>query len=584
MSFFSLKRGALVALLSLTGFSYVLAKPASGRIIIENQPDGTTIEIRLNGDEFFHYLSTVDGYPLLLTHDGSYNYARINEDGAIEPTGFRAHNPNMRSASELQFISQLNVSNDIINRAAHLNRAKRKGPGLKSDNFPTKGEHPALVLLVEFQDVKFDTYNKDRNKYSMYSDDENGVYRYWNDMLNKQGFDGFGGTGSCRDWFIQNSTDAEGNPQFIPTFDVFGPITLPGNVADYGRNNNNNDDMNPQQMVIDACSLLDDQIDFSKYDRNGDGEVDNIFIFFAGYGEADAGAKFADTIWPHSWDLTKGNQQFVMDGVTINHYACSNETDYFMNRPDGIGTFVHEFSHVLGLPDLYATQQGSTAYTPGEYSVLDYGPYNNNGRTPPNYSAFERYALDWLNPAEYGESGEYTLGNIAETNRAYIVKTAADNEYFLIENRQNSGWDMYIPGHGMIIWHIDYDPAIFKTNSVNNTANHQYVDLVEANKRYQSKYASGHTFPGENNVTTYTFSDWNRKSCGISLSNISESGDGMISMYVENENSGVLLPVEQTASLLEAGKAIYNLQGARITNPQHGDIVICDGRKIIVTK
>lgn len=568
---------------TIFGVTLATAKPASRQQTTIVQPDGTTFQVRLNGDEFFHYISTSDDIPVVKGADGWYTYADITVDGQLLPTGRKAHDPQLRDQSEKVAVEALKPLDTSLQAAATCRRSARRGPGLKSDNFPTLGNHPALVILVEFQDVKFDTYNKDRYKYTTYNDAvSNPVWQYWHDMLNLEGFSGFGGTGSCRDWFIQNSADCNGNPQFTPDFDVFGPVCIPGNVSDYGTNNNNNDDINPQQMVIDACLLLDNEIDFSRYDCNGDGEVDNIFIFYAGYGEADAGAKFAETIWPHSWDLTKNNQQIELDGVTINHYACSNETDYFMGRPDGIGTFVHEFSHVLGLPDLYATQSGSSAYTPGEYSVLDYGPYNNNGRTPPNYSAFERYALDWLHPEEYGESGLYTLPTLADSNKAFIVRTAEENEYFLIENRQQEGWDLYLPGHGMIIWHVDYDPAIFKANQVNNTANHQYVDLIEANKRYQSKYAAGHTFPGENNVTTYSFADWNRKSCGIEFADIAENG-GVITKLVTNTNSGIDSLIISRENIDFETTPVFNLQGMRVANPRPGDIVICDGRKLQIS-
>lgn len=578
-----LSRIALVAAIVAVSSSAAWGKPASRRAVDVVQPDGTTVAVRTIGDAFHHYNITSDGYPVIYDSTLGTVYARFHADGQIEATEILAHNPGTRLAREVQFLSTLTNDAEELARISSAARKVRRGPGLKSDNFPTKGKQRALVLLVEFQDMRFDAYNKDKYKYTTYSDSENPVHQYWYDMLNLEGFNGFGGTGSCRDWFVQNSADADGNPQFDPSFDLFGPVTLPDNMEVYGRNDNYNNDINPQKMVIDACHLLDDQVDFSIYDTNGDGEVDNIFIFYAGYGEADAGSKYPDTIWPHSWDLTKNDEEFLLDGVRINHYACSNETDYFMNRPDGIGTFVHEFSHVLGLPDLYATEKNVGSYTPGEYSVLDYGPYNNNGRTPPNYSAYERYALDWLTPEEYDLSGEYELGNLADTNKAYIVRTAQSNEYFLIENRQQSGWDIYLPGHGMMIWHVDYDPAVFKQNIVNNKPKHQHVDLVEANKRYQSKYADGHTFPGTNSVTTYSFADWNRKDCGVSFSDISES-NGIIYKTVEVTESGIA-PILPALGKDDMGKAaIYNLQGIPVSDPRPGDIVICNGRKVIVPR
>lgn len=569
----------LITLSLLVSYGAVAAwcKPALPGMTEMSQPDGTTLHVQTVGDAFSHHHLTSDGYPLIYVEQSGVCYARLLVDGSIESTGVMAHNPDERTDDEKLLLESLTNDSAKISAIANQVRKQRRGPGLKKQNFPVKGEQRALVILVEFQDVKFDRYNKDKNKYTKYFDGENAVYQYWYDLLNRDGFAGFGAFGSCRDWFLQNSADAEGNSQFSPQFDVYGPVTLPDSVAVYGRNDNYNNDAHPQKMVIDACTLLDDTIDFSQYDRNGDGEVDNVFIFYAGYGEADAGMNYAYTIWPHSWDLTKNNEQMTLDGVVINHYACTNETDYRMGRPDGIGTFVHEFSHVMGLPDLYATNN-SGAYTPKEYSVLDLGPYNNNGRTPPNYSTFERYALDWITPEEFGQSDNYQLSNLAESNKAYIVRTANENEFYLIENRQQSGWDTYIPGHGMLIWHIDYNPAVFQTNTVNNLPTHQYVDLIEANKRSQTQYADGHPFPGSSNVTGYEFKDWDRNDCGIKFSNIAEN-DGIVSFAVENTN---VSSTPQLPALIEGDNVVYNLQGIPVTVPRAGDIVISNGKKYVV--
>ena len=153
-------------------------------------------------------------------------------------------------------------------------------------------------------------------------------------------------------------------------------------------------DQRPEEMIIEACQMLDDTVDFSEYDRDGDGYIDNVFVFYAGRGEASGGA--SDTVWPHSWDITAATSvPYVFDGVRLDRYGCSNEWE--VDRPDGVGTFVHEFSHVMGLPDLYATKY-TGAFTPGAWSAMDYGPYNNDGCTPPLYSAFERYSLGWIEP------------------------------------------------------------------------------------------------------------------------------------------------------------------------------------------
>ena len=188
-----------------------------------------------------------------------------------------------------------------------------------------------------------------------------------------------------------------------------------------------------------------------------------MFVFYAGQSEAAGGGD--DCVWPHSSNIAQLGDYFF-DGKRLDYYACSNE--WQEGRPDGVGTFIHEFSHVLGLPDLYATVE-SDAFTPGAWSTLDAGPYNNSGCTPPLYSAFERTALGWLSPVEITEACNATLLPLS-SGMAGIVKTSQAQEYFLLENRQQHGWDKYIPGHGMLIWHVDFDGGVWATNTVNNDA------------------------------------------------------------------------------------------------------------------
>ncbi len=453
-----------------------------------------------------------------------------------------------------------------------------KGLGLVPSSFPPYGEPKGLVILVEYQDVRFSgTKDKPEEGEEPVFD----AYDYFNRMLNEEGFSDYDGTGSARDWFIFNS-----NGLFMPHFDVYGPVTLPNKMKYYGGNDPYRNDRYPERMAIHACEILDETVDFSQYDTDGDGKIDNVFIFYAGLGEADGGG--SDTVWPHSFDVSSATKKkYIFDGVQLDHYACSNEIDNQYNRPDGIGTFVHEFSHVLGLPDLYSTIYND-AFTPGDWSPLDSGPYNNQGRTPPNYSTFERYALGWMEPTEIkglysftqqedpensdqredpmqiptrsdnssDDSEEdpeepnvtvecYTLPNLAEENVAFI-SWASDSEYFLFENRQKTGNDAYIPGHGMLVWHIDYNEEIWYYNQVNNTPSHQYVDLVEADNSKSTKSRSGDSFPGTKNKTSYgeetrpAFKTWSKEYMGFNLENIAESEDGIISFDVVRkvENGG----------------------------------------------
>lgn len=245
-------------------------------------------------------------------------------------------------------------------------------------------------------------------------------------------------------------------------------------------------------------------IDFSEYDNDGDGFVDSIFIFYAGYGENEGAPSW--TIWPHSAELySMYNLDLQFDGVRIDKYACSNELRGKSGQNlTGIGTFVHEYSHVLGLMDHYPTLLANREVSPGEWDVMDMGSYNNEGHTPPAYNSFERYTLGWLNPRRLTGPENVVLNPILESNEAVCIQTDKEEEFFLFENRQNSGWDAYLPGHGMLVWHVDYDPELWELNHINNVSTHQNFDLVEADGIYGSGSRNGDPFPGTDNVRSFT--------------------------------------------------------------------------------
>lgn len=523
------------------------AKPAKKGIFQKETSDGTVLNVRLIGDEFYHQYYSEDGYPLL-EKDGDFYYCDYDESGNLIDSGIKATNIDRRSAAAVRFVN--GVDRSVLDTRIALRASKNprriksaetasghfkamrendsevegvpyeKGYGLFADSkFPSYGRQKAIAILVEYTDTKFNT------SYD--------AHDYFTRLLNEEGFNDYGATGCASQYFKENSQGI-----FIPEFDVFGPITLPHNRAYYGSNNYYGDDLRPAEMVVDACNILDDEIDFSEYDRDGNGIVDNIYIFYAGMGEASGGP--SSSVWPHSWDLrSAGFPNVYHDGVQILTYACSNEweTSYTNRngRPDGIGTFIHEFSHVMGLPDLYATTYTS-AFTPGEWSVLDYGPYNNDSMTPPNYGAFERYALGWVKPREIDRAISATLEPVSE-NACGIIRTDKSTEFFLLENRQQNGWDAYIPGHGMLIWHIDYNSQVWRSNSVNNTSGHQYVDIEEADNIQSGETIAGDAFPGTSNITSFTsntkpsMKTWSSKSINLPITEIKEE-NGLITFNV----------------------------------------------------
>lgn len=412
----------IITLLAATVTLAAAAVPAKRGVLSVTQPDGTEMPVLLMGDEFRHIYLTVDSLPLTTGADGFMQYALYDDNtGRLRASGVRASaDARLRSTAEHEVIATLTP---YATRAAMLSPKKKSqrrraiaqgGLGLFDSSFPVKGDVKALVILVNYKDVKFQTPDPSA---------------YFSDMLMKQGFSEYGATGSAYDYFFDNS-----DGQFRPQFDCYGPVDLPNNRSYYGGNNSNDEDKAPEEMIIHAVELLDDEVDFSQYDTDDDGFVDNVYVFYAGRGEADGGG--TNSVWPHSYNIYWGAGRICQaDGVMFDYYACSNEWDGA--KPDGIGTFVHEFSHVMGLPDLYDVDYKNAKYvTPGAWSVLDMGNYNNNSRTPAAYGAFERNALGWNEPRVLDGPADIELEHILGSNESCLIPTEKDTEFFLLENRQ----------------------------------------------------------------------------------------------------------------------------------------------------
>ncbi len=547
------------------------AVPAKPGIHTITTADGSELRVQLVGDEFFHQYLTEDGIPIF-ERDGNFYFGDVDASGNVRVSDIKVTDAGRRSAEASAFVSSLdmNVMGQNLNKLAaksprraamqaemtaevstprkanskipSINEAPpyERGYGLFPElRFPAYGEQKAIVILVEYQDVKFsDRYN---------------AADYFTRMLNEDGFSDYNATGCAAEYFRLNSGDA-----FRPEFDVFGPVTLSQPMKYYGGNDSYGNDMRPAEMVKEACELLNDQVDFSEYDRDVDGIVDNVFVFYAGRGEASGGS--ASSVWPHSWNMTAaGYPALYFDGVRVHTYGCTNE--WTGSRPDGVGTFIHEFSHVMGLPDLYATSY-TNSFTPGSWSVLDYGPYNNNGMTPPNYGVFERYALGWMKPREINGPLSVELPTV-DNNVAGVIRTDKDTEFFLVENRQQTGWDTYIPGHGMLVWHVDYDEMIWRQNIVNNNAAHQYVDLEEADGSQSDYSRSGDCFPGTAKRTQFSSSTnpamktWGGVAVDFPITNIAEN-NGIITFDVLG-GSNATFDVTAEADAKDVGKEGFTI-------------------------
>lgn len=521
------------------------AVPAKPGLITMKQADGTEIKVRIVGDEFHHYYLSEDGY-LLVNKGETFFYGNIDSKGDVVSSQIAAMPAAKRTEKAKAYLKSVDMKKvfaTMDTKAAGRRAASpQKAVGLFDTGFPSKGVQKGLVVLVEYKDTKFSLSEP---------------YDYFNRMLNENGFSDYGATGCAAEYFRVSSMN-----QFLPEFDVFGPITLSQNMSYYGGNDWSGNDKNPERMVIEACQQLDATVDFSNYDRDGDGYIDNVFVFYAGRGEASGGA--ANTVWPHSWNVTSATSiPYIFDGVQLDRYACSNEWEG--SRPDGVGTFIHEFSHVLGLPDLYATSYTS-AFTPGAWSVLDYGPYNNGGCTPPLYSVYERYSLGWMQPTLIDGPKNVTLGEISGNNGC-IIKTEKENEFFLLENRQQKGWDVYIPGHGMLVWHVDFNEDVWMQNTVNNSASHQYVDLEEADGTQNEYSRAGDAFPGTSHVTSFTddtkpsMKSWSGHRQNLPITEITETG-GVITFKVAGGATVPQTPVAEEATNVTPNSFTANWQVA----------------------
>lgn len=431
------------------------AKPAyQGGMLIQME-DGQQVMAYQHGDEYGHYTTLADGTWVKQCSNGTWKVTQALTEEQIQAK--RAQHPR-RIAQQTNTASPLNIA--------------------------PKG----LVIMVNFKDKMFKMTQAEMD--SMI----NGVnykreYKYKSDTIRSRG--------SARQYFIDQSYG-----QYQPVFDVVGPFNLPKKMAYYGENSWYGTDSYPEEMVETACEYARDSahVDFSQYDNDNDGIVDFVYVFYAGYGEADGGGD--NTIWPHSYDIAYDwGYTETFNGKSLGKYACSNEINYLSKEHDGIGTFVHEFSHVLGLPDLYATNN-STHKTTGAWDVMDYGPYNNDSNTPPAYSAYERFFMGWLTPTLLTDSATVTLRTTGDSAALIVTQSGTHNlvgndptpkKFYLVENRQNKGWDEYLPGHGLLITKIQYDYSDWTNNSVNDYKSSMGVDIIEADGKAPSYSQSGRT-------------------------------------------------------------------------------------------
>lgn len=481
------------------------------------QPDGTNLTIKLHGDEYLNFHTTLDGYTVIKSEKtGAWEYADIAESQLIS-SNITAHNAEERTLGEKQFLKQtatfITPSPSIEQRemrqlsvSLRKQHSIHKLAGTKFDYSKFRG----LVILVEFSDRSFT---------------RNDAHDIFEAMINQPEYTGFNAlntnvretyTGSVHDYFSDNS-----GGRFRPQFDVIGPIKINKSCT------SPNGTSGASSVVQASLDAADQLIDFSNYDTDGDGVVDMVYFIFAGAGSNFSGNN-SRFIWPHA-SATYG----IRDGVRMGRYACSTELYGPLNNKiiDGIGTIVHEFSHVLGVADFYDTDysgSGGESAHPGLWSVMASGSYNNYARTPVAYSAYERYANGFDNPELINEPAEYTLPYLGTSGKSYRVNSPVAHEFFIFENRQKSKWDAYLPGNGMLVFRVDStNNAAWNSNRVNADPEHNYYELLRAMPTINASGTivdgSGDPYPGQYRLKKLVgFKTWDGTAMPFSVSKISE--------------------------------------------------------------
>ena len=510
---------------------WVGAVPARPGKFTKIQPDGTAIVLQMHGDEFYHWTTDENGQVVRQNSQGFYV---PSQKPAGEFLGGRAR----------------------ARKSAAAIRAKRAAAPAAPLAAGEVNTYRFPVILVSFSDLEFSVENPQQA---------------FSAMLNQQGYSENGGTGSVHDYYWENSMET-----FYAEFDVFGPVQLTGDYASYGAN-----DDNAATALYEACVALDPQVDFSPYDNDGDGMVDMIFMYYAGHNEAEGGGE--NTIWPHKYELSAVSSSFSLhnfDGKKMDTYACTSE----LKGSDGtdmcgIGTAAHEFSHTQGLPDFYDVNYDNYAGDSacgGTYSfdIMCSGSYNNEGRTPPYFSAEERILMGWLSGYEtLPSSGEITIPSIA-ANTAYKMETSNSGEYFVFECRPGTGWDAYVQP-GMVVYHVDKStkyrityyygntdsprtlsltPAqawgtYYDYNVINADGSHPCFYVIPAVDQSNLDYGWNRNipFPGAKDVHTYTPVDWAGNSYSFLYDIAFQEGTECVTMNRGSQFSGICGTVRNSA-------------------------------------
>ena len=581
-----MKKILLSIAFALMGIASGFAAKAHTGLTTITQSDGSQLTIRLHGDEHFSWYSTADDV-LIVQVGSNYYVAQVEEDGTLKATPQLAHNAGERGTVEEQVINNQNKEK-FLNLLNAEPQALAKPIGTVTPAyFPHKGSPKALVILVEFQDVKFKTSDPVAT-FTHYLKGAGEDAPEANNAYVTNVTKGMVNHGSVSQYFNDMSQG-----KFTPQFDIVGPVTVKKNSAYYGSNTGGTD-ANFKEMIAEACKNVSTNVNFADYDQDNDGYIDLVYIIYAGYSES-FGGNSADCLWPKSGSATFNepgtNNLLKLDGKQIYRYGINNElnatptvvNNQFNGMPllNGIGLFCHEFSHTMGLPDLYPTVEASRVdnQNPEYWDLMDGGEYTYNGYIPTPYSPWEMDVMGWTAPTELGdEAKQVNLDSYATSRTAYKINGEND-EYLLIQNIQADGWWMGIAKAfktGMLVWRIDYPyTTVSLDNRLNNVISKPNVMIVPADGDVISDYnhgdgkqwtddqykesLQGDPFPGAKKVTELLSVELNNSTLEKPFYNIKEI-DGVITFdYLKDYTTDIDSPVIQQNQ--EKDTRIFSLDG-----------------------
>ena len=543
--------------------------------------DGRTVVVTPRGDEFGVCYFTEEGEPVKYAN-GKW---RVAESGEMAAANSRMLSLRAKSAPQLP---------------------------VSSNYFPHSGTPKALVLMVDFADRKFTYSHAEIDK--------------WLNDTEYQTDDPFSGYSSVAQYFNDSS-----NEKFRPVFDLKGPYTLSKSVKYYGENSTSTLSDIPErrtEMLTEACRLAHEaSVNFKDYDSDGDGRVDLIYIIYAGFGEhiynPDANGRNtnADYLWP----MSSSYSGVTYDGVSSYRYGISNELlgydgiaaemGWSKDKLTGIGVFIHEMGHTLGLPDVYPTVSWSdlTWYDDQSmetWDIMDNGQNLYNTVRPIPYSAWEREWMGWDTIEELTASGDYTAKTLAMGGKAYKIinpNDASGNEFYVLETLptgKDAGWYRSVPNRGLLVTHINYSSTYFENfGCPNNDHGSPRWTIIPANGKLYTSYRSqlnpsspnykssdelkanmqGNVFPGTGNVTSLSVWKEYNPTMNVTLSNITQTDANTVTFTANMGSTGIKSPVSDMDT--DSGDRIYNLNGICVGNGTEKlpkGVYVRNGRKFVV--